>query len=251
MRFPCHIVTISPWPFLISCNLFSLLISLVALFAGTLRAWLSFVVCLISLLYIIFLWINDVILESMLGHHTNIHSKSLIIGFIWFCFTEVMIFFTLFWGYFNNAWNPLFLVWPPIGVEIINPYSIPLLNTVLLFWAGLAATAAHHYYIQSNQIETLLYLAYTLGLTTIFFACQILEFFSSSFDISDSTFGSGFFVLTGLHGMHIFMAIITLLILYSRIYLYQNSEIYMNAVLLYFHLLDAIWILLVLLIYIN
>jgi len=251
MRNPFHIVSISPWPILISLNLFGFLVSFVGLLSGSMRAFFSFFVCLTSVLYILYLWMNDIIIESKLGSHTNLHSKNLLLGFIWFCLTEVMIFFSLFWAYFHSAWNPVYLVWPPVGVEAINPYSIPLLNTVLLFWGGLAATAAHHYFINNDRKNTLIYLSIALGLTIIFFFCQIFEFYFSSFDITDSAFGTCFFVLTGLHGMHIFMAIIAITILLGRIIQYHMSDVYLNSVLLYFHLLDAIWILLVLLVYIN
>jgi|Laugresu1bdmlbdd_1035124.scaffolds.fasta_scaffold00297_9 cytochrome c oxidase subunit 3 len=251
MRNPFHLVTLSPWPLLMSLNLLFFLVSFVSIFNGSLGAYLSFFTSLISVLSILFFWMNDIIIESQTGCHTNLHSRTLISAFIWFCLTEVMIFFSLFWAYFHNAWNPLYVIWPPVGIEVINPYSIPLLNTALLFWAGLAATAAHHYFINGDRKNTLIYLGTTIFLTVIFFICQFFEFYTCSFDISDSIFGTTFFMLTGLHGLHIFMAIVALSILFGRILSYHLSDVYLNSVLLYFHLLDAVWILLVLLIYIN
>lgn len=249
MRNPYHLVTISPWPLLISLNLLSFLVAFVAIFSGSLWAYNAFFISFIAVLSILYFWMNDIIIESQTGSHTNIHSKSLLSAFLWFCLTEVLIFFSLFWAYFHNSWNPVYVIWPPVGVEVINPYSIPLLNTALLFWGGLAATAAHHYFINGDRKNTLIYLGTAISLTVIFFICQFFEFYSSSFDISDSIFGTTFFMLTGLHGLHIFMAIIALSILFFRIFYYHLSDVYLNSVLLYFHLLDAVWILLVLLIY--
>jgi len=251
MRHPFHIVTISPWPFLISMNLLFFMINFVALLSGLTYSFITYIISFIAVLFILYLWINDMIIESHSGSHSNLHSKTLLIAFIWFCLTEVMIFFSLFWAYFHGAFNPVFLVWPPIGIDIVNPYSIPLLNTVLLFWGGLAATAAHHYYINLDRKNSLFYLANAIFLTIIFFLCQIFEYNVSQFDITDSVFGTTFFMLTGLHFFHILCAIIALTILLIRVYNYHNTDLYYSSILLYFHLLDAIWILLVLLVYIN
>jgi len=45
-----------------------------------------------------------------------------------------MLFFSFFWAYFNSALAPNVEVgcqWPPVGIEAINPWSLPLVGTCL------------------------------------------------------------------------------------------------------------------------
>lgn len=35
-------------------------------------------------------------------------------------------------------------IWPPLGIDVFNPWGIPLLNTFILLLSGLTITYAHH-----------------------------------------------------------------------------------------------------------
>ena len=46
-----------------------------------------------------------------------------------------MLFFAFFWAFFHSSLNPTIeigCVWPPKGIIAINPWHVPLLNTVVL-----------------------------------------------------------------------------------------------------------------------
>ncbi|RYE16063.1 MAG: hypothetical protein EOP34_00080 [Rickettsiales bacterium] len=90
-----------------------------------------------------------------------------------------------------------------MGIDAINPFELPALNTVLLLSSGVTVTYAHHSLIQGNRSGALYGTALTIGLALIFTALQGVEYTVSSFTISDGTFGSCFYFGTGFHGIHV------------------------------------------------
>src|SRR4030088_1910790 len=90
-----------------------------------------------------------------------------------------------------------------MGIEAINPFELPLLNTVILLSSGVTVTYAHHSLIQGNRAGTLYGLVATVILAVIFTACQGVEYNVSSFTISDGAFGTCFYFGTGFHGLTI------------------------------------------------
>lgn len=91
--------------------------------------------------------------------------------------------------------------WPPLGIEPVNPFELPLLNTVLLLSSGATVTWAHHSFIQGERKGALYGSVATILLAVIFTAFQGIEYSVSSFTISDGAFGSCFFFATGFHGL--------------------------------------------------
>jgi cytochrome c oxidase subunit 3 len=90
-----------------------------------------------------------------------------------------------------------------MGIEAINPFELPLLNTVILLSSGVTVTYSHHSLIQGNRKGSLNGLIFTAGLAFIFTAFQGIEYSVSSFTISDGVFGSCFYFGTGFHGIHV------------------------------------------------
>jgi cytochrome c oxidase subunit 3 len=90
-----------------------------------------------------------------------------------------------------------------MGIEAINPFELPLLNTVILLSSGVTVTYAHHSLIQGNRKGTLYGLVATVILAVIFTGFQGVEYTVSSFTISDGAFGSCFYFGTGFHGIHV------------------------------------------------
>jgi cytochrome c oxidase subunit 3 len=90
-----------------------------------------------------------------------------------------------------------------MGIEAINPFELPLLNTVILLSSGVTVTYAHHSLIQGNRVGALYGLLATIILAIIFTALQGIEYTVSSFTITDGAFGSCFYFGTGFHGLHV------------------------------------------------
>ena len=85
-----------------------------------------------------------------------------------------------------------------MGIEAIDPFELPLLNTVLLLGSGFTVTYGHHFLINGKRGKALYGLLYTIILAVIFTSLQGVEYSVSSFTISDGAFGSCFYFGTGL-----------------------------------------------------
>jgi cytochrome c oxidase subunit 3 len=90
-----------------------------------------------------------------------------------------------------------------MGINGINPFELPLLNTIILLSSGVLVTYAHHSIIQGNRKGALYGLVYTILLAVLFTALQGIEYTVSSFTISDGIYGSCFYFGTGFHGLHV------------------------------------------------
>jgi cytochrome c oxidase subunit 3 len=90
-----------------------------------------------------------------------------------------------------------------MGIEAINPFELPLLNTIILLSSGFTVTYAHHALIQGNRSGALNGIVITVILAAIFTFCQGIEYSVSSFTISDGIYGSCFYFGTGFHGLHV------------------------------------------------
>ena len=88
--------------------------------------------------------------------------------------------------------------WPPLGISAINPFELPLLNTVILLSSGITVTYAHHSLIQGNRPGVLYGLIFTIVLAVVFTICQGVEYTVSS--LSDGSFGFYFYFGTGFTG---------------------------------------------------
>jgi cytochrome c oxidase subunit 3 len=99
-----------------------------------------------------------------------------------------------------------------MGIQAINPFELPLLNTVLLLSSGVTVTYAHHSLIQGNRSGSLYGLLYTIILAILFTSLQGIEYSVSSYTISDGVYGSCFYFGTGFHGLHVIIGTIFLLV---------------------------------------
>jgi cytochrome c oxidase subunit 3 len=97
-----------------------------------------------------------------------------------------------------------------MGIEPVNPFELPLLNTVILLSSGATITYAHHSLIKGDRKGSLYGCIFTVLLALIFTLFQGIEYSVSSFTISDGAFGTCFFFGTGFHGFHVIIGTIFL-----------------------------------------
>ncbi len=253
---PFHLVSPSPWPLYTSISLLNLT-SIAALSMHNFNnSHYLLYLALILLVSNMSFWFRDIISEgTFLGDHTLAVQKGLNLGIILFIVSEALFFMAVFWAFFHSALTPtveLWAQWPPIGIEPVNPFELPLLNTVILLSSGATITYAHHSLIQGKREGALYGSIATVLLAMIFTFFQGVEYSVSSFTISDGAFGTCFFFGTGFHGFHVIIGTIFLAVGLWRIYDYQltdNHHLGYEGGILYWHFVDVVWLALYFLLY--
>ena len=149
------------------------------------------------LFYVIFGWFKDQIQEEAQGLHSDQLDRSYRQGMLWFIFSEVMFFAAFFGALFyvrtfsvpwiggegakgvtNMLWEGFTASWPllqtpdmkqfPGAQNIIDPWHLPLLNTVLLISSSVTLTFAHHALKENKRRALEAWLAATIGLAVVF-----------------------------------------------------------------------------------
>jgi heme/copper-type cytochrome/quinol oxidase subunit 3 len=161
-------------------------------------------------------------------------------------------FFELF---FHSRINPtieLGSVWPPKGIETIDAWGFPFLNTILLLSSGATCTWSHHAILRGERQSAIIRLILTIVLAAIFTGVQLLEYCRAAFNISDSVFGSTFYIATGFHGFHVFIGTCFLTVCLFRLLRYhftQQHHFGFEAAAWYWHFVDVVWLFLFVAVY--
>lgn len=254
---PFHLVNPSPWPLLCSLNALGLTIGGVMYmhrYHGGAECLSFHTLCLVITMGF---WWRDVVREATFeGHHTSYVQLGLKIGMILFIVSEIMFFFAFFWAFFHSSLNPNIGIgcqWPPKGITTINPWNIPLLNTFVLLSSGATVTYAHHAILYGSKRDAVIGLFATVFLGVFFTYLQYGEYVHAPFTLSDSIYGSTFFLLTGFHGFHVIIGTLFLMVCFYRLvknHFTQNHHLGFEAAAWYWHFVDVVWIFVFLLIYV-
>jgi cytochrome c oxidase subunit III len=270
-----HIIDPSPWPFLGALGALIMAIGGVAwmqmLKGGALHLfglnlanpWLFFI-GLAIVLYTMFAWWSDTVKEAHEGHHTKVVSIHLRYGMIMFIASEVMFFVAWFWAFFDasiysgeaiQASRVAYTggVWPPKGIEVLDPLHLPLYNTIILLLSGTTVTWAHHALLHNDRKGLKYGLLLTVGLGIIFSAVQAYEYAHAPFAFKDSLYGATFFMATGFHGFHVLIGTIFLTVCLLRAlkgHFTPEHHFGFEAAAWYWHFVDVVWLFLFACVYI-
>nr|YP_009160768.1 cytochrome c oxidase subunit III [Myriopathes japonica]AGN48517.1 cytochrome c oxidase subunit III [Myriopathes japonica] len=251
---PYHLVDPSPWPYIGACGALFITIGSVVYFHYS-QSWVLYMGA-ITLAFTMIVWWRDVIREATFqGHHTLAVKQGLKYGMLLFIASEVLFFFPFFWAFFHSSLSPTIevgAVWPPQGINPLNPFSVPLLNTAVLLSSGATVTWAHHAIVSGRKKEAIKGLTSTVLLGIIFTGLQAMEYYEAPFAISDSVYGSTFFVATGFHGLHVLIGTTFLIVCLARLIGHQftrHHHIGFEAASWYWHFVDVVWLFLYICIY--
>jgi cytochrome c oxidase subunit 3 len=270
-----HIIDPSPWPFLggvgalvmatggvgwmqyLKGNEFSLLGIPLA------SPWLFFIGVAI-VLYVMFAWWSDTVREAHEGHHTRVVQLHLRYGVIMFIISELMFFVAWFWAFFDASLFPNEVnqygrmaytggQWPPAGLEVLNPWHLPLYNTIILLLSGTTVTWAHHALLHNDRKGLVWGLALTVALGVLFSFVQAYEYSVAPFDFANSLYSATFYMATGFHGFHVAIGTIFLLVCLLRAmagHFTPKQHFGFEAAAWYWHFVDVVWLFLFACIYV-
>lgn len=174
-------------------------------------------------------------------------------GMVALILNELMIFSSLFSTYLYVRVNSP--VWPQNGIKPAE-LIIPLIGTVLLLSGSFAMHQAESRITddEPNPRRIIASLMLTLLLGTIFLGLQLYEYSTSEFTFSANAYASLFFLITGLHGLHVFVGLLMIgtLLLYSLFgeSLFKAKSATIN-ITLYWHFVDVVWLIVLTIVYLS
>ncbi len=185
--------------------------------------------------------------DSEVSEH---HEDFRMFGLITFLIADGMTFAGFFAAYLTyKAVNPL-----PEGAIYELELPIPTLNTILLLVSSATFHKAGKALLKNKNADTQKWLIVTALLGITFLICQLFEYFNLPFGLTDNLFASTFYALTGFHGLHVTLGTLMILIISwqtrpmeGRI---TNQNMFpLEAVELYWHFVDGIWVILFIILY--
>lgn len=259
-----HLVDSSPWPILLAFSLFSFLVGVTMYLHRYAFGSFLFFFGLVCVCGVLFFWWLDVVREATFGgFHTSSVRSGIKVAMLVFIVSEIMFFVGFFWAFFHSSLSPDFhigAVWPPVGITPLNPWGLPLANTLILLSSGATLTWAHNYLVKeplhnsSTQSQDTYYgLIATIVLALLFTSLQYYEYNAASFNLSDGIYGSVFYLTTGFHGLHVIVGTIFLSVC---LYRYTEGHFTLNGNFInfelaswYWHFVDVVWIFLFIFVY--
>jgi len=273
----------SKWPIIATVGMFVTMYGLgtwlVGLKAGreTHGAWI-FCMGALMVAYMMFGWFSTVVREGRAGLYSSQMDRSFRWGMSWFIFSEVMFFVAFFgalfyvrhitlpalggegskaiahmlWPQFENTWPLLHTPDPklfPPPKEVIDPWHLPLINTVLLVSSSVTVTIAHHALKKGHRGALKLWLALTILLGLAFLTLQAIEYHEAytelGLTLGSGIYGATFFMLTGFHGAHVTIGTIILFVMLMRIlrgHFDAEHQFGFEAASWYWHFVDVVWV---------
>eukprot|EP01130_Rhizamoeba_saxonica_P015608 TRINITY_DN704_c0_g2_i1.p1 TRINITY_DN704_c0_g2~~TRINITY_DN704_c0_g2_i1.p1 ORF type:complete len:261 (+),score=1.15 TRINITY_DN704_c0_g2_i1:730-1512(+) len=252
-----HLVDRSPWPFFMSSSLFIAASGMLWYMNRVQFGGYFLLVGIFAILFCMYAWWGDVIRESTFqGNHTSIVVKGLQLGFKLFILSEVMFFFGFFWAFFSAALSPtiwLSYCWMPEDFFSMDAFGTPLLNTIILVVSGASITWAHRSFKYFRDNDAWWGFVWTIFFGTFFLTMQVLEYINAPFTFSDSVVGSTFYCLTGLHGLHVSVGLLFIIICFIRFVRYHfTAKRHLGFIfaIWYWHFVDVVWLFLFIFVYV-
>jgi cytochrome c oxidase subunit 3 len=268
----------SRWPALGAAALFCLGLGAALAVNGVGWAGWLLLAGALALLRMLFGWFGDVIVENQQGRYHGQESMSFRWGMGWFIFSEVMLFGAFFgvlfwlrlvalptlgsldykWLYpdFAPSWPLLTAPQATVSYQAMEAWGLPALNTLILLSSGATLTWAHWGLLQGRRQQLQRGLLFTFSLGGLFLVLQAIEYHhawtAQQLTLSAGAYGMTFYMLTGLHGMHVLLGSIILLVVWLRVlrgHFDRQHHFAFEAAAWYWHFVDVVWLLLFVLVY--
>lgn len=163
-------------------------------------------------------------------------------GMIFFIVTEAMLFSALVSSYFYLATSAP--IWPPDNIPPPD-LLLPIIGSALLLSSSAPIVGAERSIRRGDRRGLVIGLLIGFVLDAIFLGLQISEFTRETFSPRTNQYGSLFFTITGLHGIHVAMAllmVVWLLLRAARGHFSAERHLAVQTIGLYWHFVGVVWI---------
>jgi cytochrome c oxidase subunit III len=169
-----------------------------------------------------------------------------------FIVSEAVMFGAFFAQYFYN--RVLSDSWPtrtglPAGFDRVPAFPLPVVLTVVLVASGFTAHFAQTAIRRGNRDGLQGWLIVTIVLGLAFLAGQAYEYttliVAEGFNITSGIYGTVFFSLTGLHGLHVTVGVLVLIGVLIRTFMghfSSRNHFGVEGTILYWHFVDVVWL---------
>jgi heme/copper-type cytochrome/quinol oxidase subunit 3 len=164
---------------------------------------------------------------------------------------EAALFGALLTAYFYLRFSAP--AWPLGGIDPPS-LALPAVNTVLLISSSVAVAWAEHGVTHGHTWRLRLGLAAGFLLGAAFLAIQLFEYSRETFTPQTNAYGSLFYTITGLHGLHVLAGLVMLAVIQLRAWLgHFDRQRYLGvqAVALYWHFVDVVWLFVFSIVYVS
>lgn len=212
-----------------------------------------FIISTLAFLSGLYGWVYHGFVKHYWEQHHDEETSKFRWGLLLFLGTELATFGAGFVYYFTIRIGP----WPPGELPDLLS-SLVLTNTAILLASSVTLHLAHSALRKGNHRRFVGFLGTTVFLGVVFLAGQAWEYYEfivhEGFTLSSGLYFSAFFGLTGLHGLHVTLGVILLLILFVRaLYGHYSPDHHtsVSTVTMYWHFVDAVWVFLVVTLYVG
>jgi cytochrome c oxidase subunit III len=169
----------------------------------------------------------------------------LAVGVIIWLGSEVMFFSSLFAAFFTIRAHAS--VWPPAGAKL-DTVQAGIFTLILL---GSSFTMQKAVWDQERGLRrsAKVWVVVTLVMGGLFVANQFYEWITLSHDVAtnptQTAFGSLFYIMTGLHGLHVFLGLVAMIFLLGRLKGPKGDPgetPVFQGVSYYWHFVDIVWV---------
>ena len=196
-------------------------------------------------------WLYHAFVSDFWERGTDHHSdKTLKFAMLLFLGSEVATFGAGFVYYFIIRGTDVWTEAPDVFGSLV------IANTVLLLISSVTLHYSHVALRNGERSKFLKLLGATLALGVVFIGGQVYEYYEfivhEGFTIGEGAYGSAFYGLTGLHGLHVTMGAVLLGIVFVRAYYGQYSperHTSVSTASMYWHFVDVVWVFLVVVLY--
>ena len=137
-------------------------------------------------------------------------------------------------------------VWPPFH-DVVDAKTVGVATVVLVLSSGtmqFAVRAVH----RNNLAGFRAWLAFTWALGAIFEGMQIVDYVTRNFALQQSAYSGAFYVLTGIHFLHVLGGLAAMVFMYMRSlnprirFGGHRSTPHVEMLSYYWHFVDVVWI---------